>query len=175
MADVFHRQLLRQANRLARLDARRPQQANLRRAVSAAYYALFHNLVNEACRQFLGAGSERRPFRALLARAFQHGDMLETCKAFASATFGHHVQRRLPAGFQVPVELQKIAQTFKDSQQKRHLADYDPSEQFTRGAVLAFIRDVDEAMGSLQVMRDRLEVRFFLVCLLARRTLTGRI
>jgi hypothetical protein len=154
------------SRRTARLDARRPQQANLRRAVSAAYYALFHQLVHEACRQVMGTGRERRPFRALLARAFQHGDMLETCKAFASASLGPHVRRRLPAGFQIPVELQKIALTFKEAQQKRHLADYDPSEQFTRGAVLAFIRDVDEAMELLHAIRDRLEVRFFL--LLAR-------
>ena len=36
--------LLEQAVHLATLDARRPKQANLRRAVSTAYYALFHLL-----------------------------------------------------------------------------------------------------------------------------------
>ena len=40
--------LLRQARDLATKEPRRPSQASLRRAVSAAYYALFHLLVDEA-------------------------------------------------------------------------------------------------------------------------------
>ena len=40
--------LLRQARHLATKEPRRPSQASLRRAVSAAYYALFHLLVDEA-------------------------------------------------------------------------------------------------------------------------------
>jgi hypothetical protein len=43
-----HEDLLEQAVRLAMLDVRRPKQANLRRAVSSAYYAVFHLLVDEA-------------------------------------------------------------------------------------------------------------------------------
>jgi hypothetical protein len=36
-----YKDLLEQAVRLAKLDAKRPKQANLRRAISSAYYALF--------------------------------------------------------------------------------------------------------------------------------------
>ena len=42
--------LIEQAEHLVYLDPGKPKQANLRRAVSAAYYALFHYLVLEACR-----------------------------------------------------------------------------------------------------------------------------
>ena len=41
--------LLEQARILAKLDVKKPKQANLRRAVSSAYYAVFHFLVHEAC------------------------------------------------------------------------------------------------------------------------------
>jgi hypothetical protein len=44
----LHSDLLDQAERLATLDPRRPKQVNLRRAVSAVYYALFHLLTSEA-------------------------------------------------------------------------------------------------------------------------------
>jgi hypothetical protein len=40
----LHADLLEQAGNLARLDPTRPKQVNLRRAVSSAYYALFHLL-----------------------------------------------------------------------------------------------------------------------------------
>jgi len=40
--------LLDQANRLARSEKSKPKQASLRRAVSTAYYALFHLLIAEA-------------------------------------------------------------------------------------------------------------------------------
>ena len=43
----LHDDLLEQAQQLAQLDARRPKQANLRRVVSSAYYALFHLLASE--------------------------------------------------------------------------------------------------------------------------------
>ncbi|MBS1874595.1 MAG: hypothetical protein JSU00_15375 [Acidobacteria bacterium] len=40
--------LLEQADHLARWDWKHPKQASLRRAVSTAYYAVFHMLVSEA-------------------------------------------------------------------------------------------------------------------------------
>ena len=38
----MHEDLFQQAAELATIDAKKPKQANLRRAVSAAYYAVFH-------------------------------------------------------------------------------------------------------------------------------------
>ena len=40
--------LLEQAWHLAKREKRKPRQASLRRAVSTAYYALFHHLIHEA-------------------------------------------------------------------------------------------------------------------------------
>ena len=44
----FTDDLLAQADLLLHLEKRRPKQASLRRAVSAAYYALFHFLIEES-------------------------------------------------------------------------------------------------------------------------------
>jgi hypothetical protein len=58
-----HEDLLEQAVRLATLDAKKPKQVNLRREISSAYYALFHLLVDEACRGQIGGQHNQAPFR----------------------------------------------------------------------------------------------------------------
>ena len=45
---VLSDDLLLQAKHLQQLDKLKPKQANLRRAVSSAYYSLFHLLIDEA-------------------------------------------------------------------------------------------------------------------------------
>ena len=45
----MHEDLFSQAETLAKLDVKKPKQANLRRAVSSTYYGVFHFLVHEAC------------------------------------------------------------------------------------------------------------------------------
>ena len=174
MADSLDRQLLRQARRLARLDPNRPQQGNLRRAVSTAYYGLFHFLVNHACRAVLGTSNDLRPYRNILARAYQHGVMASACKSFAGTTLPKSIQKRLPAGFKVPPDLTCVAQTFRDAQEKRHLADYDPGQHFRRSDVLALIRDIEDAITSFSNIQRLPETKFFLVALLVWNTLTNR-
>jgi hypothetical protein len=46
----YHEDLIEHALFLATLNPGQPKQADLRRAVSAAYYALFHLLTTEAAR-----------------------------------------------------------------------------------------------------------------------------
>ena len=65
-----HGDLLQQAFHLATIDAKKPKQANLRRAVSSAYYAVFHLLIDEACRVQFGTQHNEAPFRRVLGRAF---------------------------------------------------------------------------------------------------------
>jgi hypothetical protein len=116
-----HEDLLEQAVKRATLDARRPKQANLRRAISSAYYAMFHLLVDEACRVQIGAQHNQTPFRQVLGRAFAHGVMKEACKSFGGGTLKKGVAKGLPASFTVPAEIRDLALTFVDLQDKRHL------------------------------------------------------
>lgn len=65
---AYHDELLSQAVHLVHLEPE--NQANLRRAVSAAYYAVFHLLIAEATANWNNA-----PLRAALGRAYDHGPM----------------------------------------------------------------------------------------------------
>lgn len=162
----LYRQLLGQARRLARQDRTRPQQANLRRAVSTAYYALFRFLVDRSCRELIGVSSERKAYRDILARAFAHGEMSSVCKSFASGSLPQSIRNRLPATFRIAPELRRIAQTFVSTQEKRHLADYDPGETFARPDVVAVLDRVDEAIQLWASIQTSDEARFFLIYLL---------
>ena len=170
----MHAHLLEQARHLATLDQRRPRQANLRRAVSSAYYALFHFFVDQACREVWGSQRESAPFRQVLARAFQHGVMRSACQSFAGGTLKSSVARSLPASFTIGSTLQSIAESFVNCQEWRHSADYDLSVRFRRSEVLSMLFEVESAIAAFEVLPDATQRRFFLTCLLTWNTLAGR-
>lgn len=170
----MHDDLLQQARNLALLDARKPKQANLRRAISAAYYSLFHYLVDQSCRLVLGTRHDQAPYRQVLGRAFEHTTMKEACRSFAGGTLKAGASKGLPPSFVVPPENVDIAALFFELQTKRHQADYDLTERFRRKDVLGLIGDVDIAIRRFQRIPSTNEKKFFLACLWAWRTLSKR-
>ena len=74
--------LLEQANHLANREPKRPRQASLRRAVSTAYYALFHLLVSDAISHW-----NKPQQRARMARGFEHTAMKDASKKIAGKDF----------------------------------------------------------------------------------------
>jgi hypothetical protein len=169
-----HKDLLDQAVRLARLDATRPKQANLRRAISSTYYAMFHLLVDEACRVQIGAQHNQAAFRRVLGRAFVHTIMKEACKSFSGGTLKKGVAKGLPAGFIVPAEIRDLALAFVELQDNRHLADYDLTERFKRSEVLLLINRVQARIEAFTRLPSSNEKRFFLACLWAWKELANR-
>lgn len=170
----MHNDLLEQAVRLARLDTKRPRQANLRRAISSAYYALFHMLVDEACRAQIGAQHNQARFRQVLGRAFTHGTMRDACKSFGGGTLKKGVAKGLPAGFIIPTQIRDLADTFVDLQQQRHVADYDLTERFKRSDVLSLVHVVEGRIRAFTGLPSSTEKRFFLACLWAWKELANR-
>ena len=170
----MHKDLLEQAVRLARLDPKKPKQTNLRRAISSTYYALFHLLVDEACRVQIGSLHNQAPFRQVLGRAFAHGVMKDACKSFGGGTLKKGVAKGLPAGFAIPVEIRELAETFVDLQESRHLADYDLTERFERSDVLSLIHLVEGRIQAFTQLASSNEKRFFLACLWAWKELANR-
>ncbi len=132
--------LLEQADHLARRDPKRPKQANLRRAVSATYYALFHLLIADAIKYWR---TERQ--RDTLARAFEHGKMRSVCNRCDSAN----------------ADLKAVAVPFVELQQWRHLADYDNSKVWTRLDVLTLIQDTRTAFQEWDRIRTQPAVQDF--------------
>ena len=72
---AFHDDLLELAQDLANLHPEDPHQASLRRAVSTAYYALFHLLISEATANWA------RPERFHAGIVFVQQQRYSTCEA----------------------------------------------------------------------------------------------
>jgi len=157
--------LLEQALELSRRESRRPKQVSLRRAISAAYYALFHLLIDEGVSRLLPAS--RQSLRDCLRRAFDHTAMKEACRGFASAK----VPEKLAAAVAAPPshQLRFIAQTFMDLQQARHEADYNAARRFTRLEAREFVESSRAAFADWDSIRNSAEADAFLVALLALR------
>jgi uncharacterized protein (UPF0332 family) len=170
----LHRDLFQQARELATRDRRKPRQVNLRRAVSSAYYAMFHGLIEAACRLMLGARHDERAVRYVLGRAFTHSTMKQACAAFASGKLKAKVAKGLPAAFSIPLEIREVAQAFNYIQDQRQLAEYDRTENYHRSDVLALIDQGEAAWDLLENLALSMEKKFFLVCLLAWSNLAGR-
>ncbi len=170
----MYKDLLRQAHELATLDALKPRQANLRRAISSAYYALFHALVDEACRGVMGAQHDQGPYRYVLARSFTHGTMKHACTSFSGGTLKAAVTKGLPPTFQIPMEIKAVASAFVELQEKRHLADYDLTERFSRSDVVALIEQAETVIEDFASLASSNERKFFLACLWAWSSLTNR-
>jgi uncharacterized protein (UPF0332 family) len=170
----LHRDLFQQARELATRDRRKPRQVNLRRAVSSVYYALFHGLIDQACRLMVGARHDERAVRYVLGRAFTHGTMKQACVAFAGGTLKATVAKGLPAAFSLPLEIRRLAHAFSYIQEQRHMAEYDRTESFHRSDVLALIDQGEAAWDPFERLALSMEKKFFLVCLLAWSNLAGR-
>jgi hypothetical protein len=111
---------------LARLMVDRPlpapSEAELRRAVSTAYYALFHLLISESTVRLVVTPS----IRTRVARTFEHKYMRAVCQdylPFQPHAPGEH--RHPKTGEVVPSQLVQIAMAFETLQEARHRADYD--------------------------------------------------
>ena len=160
----FPNDLLEQAYHLANREPKRPKQASLRRAVSTAYYALFHLLSTETSKNW------RRPAeRSTVARMFEHGAMARVCTTKRDELTAYF-KTRPTASHELKVlrDIQLIASTFVLMRQHRETADYDSSTRWTRTDALEKIQSVDAAFKSWNAIRDEHEAQNFLVTLLLK-------
>jgi uncharacterized protein (UPF0332 family) len=156
--------LLAQAKQLATKEPQKPKQASLRRSVSTAYYALFHLLIDAACR-FLIAGrtAHRSHLRNQLARAFTHGHMKGASLRYSHAQYPPWLSTAAGA---VQPELARVADAFVDLQQARHEADYDLSRAFTKTETMAIMRQVEAAFDDWKAVEGSPQAEAYLVALL---------
>lgn len=105
--------------------ARRPKQFDLRRAIGATYYALFHSLCLNNADLLVGkavAGRSSSAWRQAY-RAVNHGAARTACENLG-------VMEKFPR------EIQDFGNEFVDAQHRRHSADYDPKPVYDRYSVL---------------------------------------
>ena len=134
----------------------KPTQANLRRAHSTAYYALFHCIAREAADTIIGGAGATRSLGAWRQtyRALEHVKAKDACR-----------NRRLVQSF--PKAIEDFANAFVAMQEKRHAADYDPAIRLTKSEVSTDIDLVFDVINAFKAesTKDR---KAFCVLLLFR-------
>ena len=148
--------LLKQAFLLLNKESKNPKQASLRRAVSTAYYALFHLLVQEA-----SANWSRKDMRDYLARAFEHGTMLKACRSTENESYAASVSP------QVVAKLRSVARAFRELQEQRHLADYSNATRWDRIKAAAKVNQCQSAFIDWKSIRNEYVAQRYLVSLLS--------
>ena len=129
---------------LAGTAAKKPSQANLRRAASTTYYAMFHFLAKTSADLLLGGDGADRGKMAWRQtyRALEHALAKKACKN--SAMIG-----------KFPAAIQDFANAFATMQEKRHDADYDPHVRFTKSEVLQDIVLVEKVIKDFSCERKK--------------------
>ena len=110
----------------------RPRQAELRRAVSAAYYAMFHALARCCADMLVGSNRSSRDQVAWeqTYRALEHGHARNQCN-------NQSAMSRFPA------EIREFGRWFIEMQRLRHISDYAPEFSFSRAEVVQLIDDTE--------------------------------
>jgi uncharacterized protein (UPF0332 family) len=138
--------LLEQADKLVGPASQgRPRGADLRRAISAAYYAIFHFTV-AAADSVVSTTKRSAPQYTRIYRGIDHRSLRELCKAISGSTLPpKYTAHAPPTGF--GRNIRDFATAFVDLQEKRHTADYDPQFQVTKSDALLTISTARTAIS----------------------------
>ena len=152
---AFAEDLRDQAFLLLNKETKNPKQASLRRAVSTAYYALFHLLIQEA-----SANWNSHNVRDYLARAFAHKTMYNASKTAENALYPS-------VSPQVATKLKSVARAFRELQEQRHLADYSNATKWDRVKAAAKVNQCKSAFSDWKSIRKEYAAQRYLVSLLS--------
>lgn len=127
MPDVNPAHLLDRAGRTEG-GAGRPRQADLRRGISDAYYAMFHALTSAVGAQILR--NCPAPAVAAFRRTLGHGPVRATCEMLTSGAAPLPSPQVLAFAAVADPDVRLVAQSFVGLQEERHLADYAHNDAF---------------------------------------------
>jgi hypothetical protein len=146
---VNPRHLFDQADGLVAQPAGQPRQADLRRAISAAYYGIFHAALTAAANLAVGEVNQTKSEFGLVYRSIDHKWLRELCEDIG--------KRPLPAKFRphFPVagpdqNMIDFATAVVELQEKRNQADYDPLYRTNKTDATATIATARGALLRLQ-------------------------
>lgn len=103
------------------------RQADRRRAISAAYYAVFHYMLTAVADQFVGREARKTARYALAYRSLDHNKLEELCKIASN----EKIDKKSKYAKFIPEEsfstnIRIFASLLIDLKEKRNSADYDP-------------------------------------------------
>jgi uncharacterized protein (UPF0332 family) len=147
--------LFEQAERLITIAAGPPRQVDIRRAISAAYYATFHATITAAVDQFIGITNRDTSRYGLVYRSVSHAWLRDLCKEVQKPTPSNKFKPYVPNnGF--GNNINAFAAAVAELQEKRHAADYDVMIRMNKSdAVLA----ISTARAALRRFKNASETR----------------
>ncbi len=147
---AHHDDLLLLARQMVDRNPGTPVEAELRRAVSTAYYALFHLLIDKGTSRLVTLPA----LRPRVARTFEHKWMLQVCQEYVKATPAGPVSPGdyVLKGNTIPGALVTIASTFVDLQELRHTADYNLAHPLAHPEADTAIAQVEAAFKSFALV-----------------------
>jgi hypothetical protein len=158
--------LLQLALEIANLHPDQAHQSSLRRALSTAYYALFHLLISDAV-----SDCNDPHLRAALARLFDHGPMRKASEDKLSELKGLSKQSPLEGSEHfVKYHLRDVAETFREAQHNRNEADYNLTREWQPTEVFLLIEGIRGTFESWSLIRKERAARDYLIAMLPNRT-----
>ena len=161
----YPHELLELAQEMANLHSDYAHQASLRRAVSTAYYALFHLLISEAT-----ANWQRPELRTILGRVFDHGPMKQAADKKV-AELNNYFKEKPPEGPELTTvyHLHNVAYTFGQAQYYRTEADYNTGREWQLTDVQLHIDRIVDVFKSWSGIREEPSAQAYLVSMLPSR------
>jgi hypothetical protein len=119
--------LLEQAEKLIEPPpAGPPRQVDIRRAISAAYYSVFHATLRAAADLYVGVIYRATSRYTLVYRSIDHKDLRDLCSKVRERNLSAKLTQYAPVGG-FDTEIMAFAQALLELQEKRLDADYNPS------------------------------------------------
>lgn len=146
--------LLAIADRLAEPMVGEPQQASFRRAISTAYYALFHLLVQAVVQSWKGSSSARS--------GLEHRTMKDVSNSIPRGNWRGWSTPSLA----VPIDLEAVAASFVVLQEARLQADYDNTKKWSSVDARVLVGDAHNAFANWTTVRTHPAANEYLLSLL---------
>jgi hypothetical protein len=141
-----------------------PRQVDLRRAISSAYYGLFHFVLRSVADEFVGVSQRTTPRYTLVYRSIAHRTLRDICTEAKRSTPSAKYAEYLPANGLGPF-IQAFGTAAIDLQEKRHTADYNPRPRFKTLDAKVAIGAARSAIGRFE-RADQEDRKIFLTLLL---------
>jgi hypothetical protein len=145
---------------LLRRNNNRPTQGDLRRAISTAYYAIFHRLIEDATTSCASAPGTAD----LVARVYSHSDMKNACRSVLKSPIPKPFDAFFPSG--LPLAVRATAKLFVVLQEVRHEADYNRGRTFTKSETRDLIAQIGPTLHDWDGVKSTTEGSGLLVLLL---------
>jgi uncharacterized protein (UPF0332 family) len=147
--------LLSLSDDLVASGAGRPRQANLRRAISSAYYAAFYVFCERAVGSVLTQSDSKGKLGRRLQRTIEHARAVEAAKCFANSNQRTgKIGALLGANATRSKDLSDFCKNFVYLYEARHLADYDFSKQVSRADARMAVQRASAAVAALSRVAD---------------------